>query len=813
MRDLPELQWIQFDAEGYSRPVSGSVFRTEHPPCCGVPLGGVGTGCLDIDARGVYGYSTIFNEHSPHPFDTRGWRIARKLPAIQPILALAVDGNVWALASEELIRGGQIPWCTDPSNDPNNSLSVDCADIEERVKAVREIHYWGHFPIADLEYETDAPVSVSLRAWSPFVPGDTAASHVPAIVFEVCLCNGSEAHEGTIVFNFPGPDTQEARATEFTRREIREDFHGMLVRSTGGVEYVAGVIGDEKVRFGAGLCGDSAARRVDTAAKSVDLAGWADIVTTLPQPRFREDGGDRRYVDSSCSVAADFALRPGQTKRIRFLLAWYAPVIEGVRKTWTGDGFTGFHTFSWWTSRWAGHTNFYTHMYAARYGGAVDVARRMAQEHDTLLERVMAWQDVIYAEETLPVWLRDSLVNNLALITEDGYWFQPKPPLGDFAHPGGLFAMNESPRACPQMACIPCDWYGNWPIVLFFPELARSTLKAFKHYQKQDGEVPFAIGRFGDLPDMATPEYRWQISLNGTCYVDLLHRLWQRTGDDTLLDEFYESARTCNTFTMNLCSGPDNVISMPDIGGMEWFEFGEWAGMATHLGGLRLAQLRMMKHMAEAVSDGQYARQCQTWFDRGSRAMEEEMWNGSYYLNFHDKEAGRKSDEVMASQLDGHWAAAYHGLPGVFDSDRVGIALETVKRCNIALTPDFGAANFTRPDGSALPADDKVAAYGPYTMFTSETLVLAATYMWQGQKEFGLDLARRLWENNVLRQRHGWDLPVMVRGDTGQRVNGTDYYQNMMLWVLPAALAGEDIKSSCARGGLIDRIIRAGRKA
>ena len=257
MRSLPELEWTQFEAEGYSQPVSGVIFRTGRHPCCGVPVGGLGTGCLDIDARGVYGYSTIFNEHSPHPFDRRGWRIARKLPAIQPILALAVDGNAWALASEDLIRGGQVPWCTDPSNDPNNSLSVNCPSIEEGVRSVEEIHYWGQFPIADLEYQTDSPVSVSLRAWAPFVPGHAAASNVPAILFEVHLVNDSSAHTGTIVFNFPGPDVQEARATEFTRREIKEDFHGMLIGSAGGIEYIAGVIGDENARFGAGLCGNS----------------------------------------------------------------------------------------------------------------------------------------------------------------------------------------------------------------------------------------------------------------------------------------------------------------------------------------------------------------------------------------------------------------------------------------------------------------------------------------------------------------------------------------------------------------------------
>ena len=38
---------------GSSEPVDGVVYRTEAPPCCGVPLGGVGTGCIDLDARGV----------------------------------------------------------------------------------------------------------------------------------------------------------------------------------------------------------------------------------------------------------------------------------------------------------------------------------------------------------------------------------------------------------------------------------------------------------------------------------------------------------------------------------------------------------------------------------------------------------------------------------------------------------------------------------------------------------------------------------------------------------------------------------------
>ena len=132
--------------------------------------------------------------------------------------------------------------------------------------------------------------------------------------------------------------------------------------------------------------------------------------------------------------------------------------------------------------------------------------------------------------------------------------------------------------------------------------------------------------------------------------------------------------------------------------------------------------------------------------------MEEELWAGSYYLNFWDKEAGKKSDAAMAYQLDGEWAARYHGDPGVFRADRVPIVLEKVRTCNIALTPKIGAANFVNPDGSPLASDSRVGMYG------------------------------------------------------------TDYSQNMMLWTLPAAIEGGNLKSSVRPGGLADRVIKAARR-
>lgn len=851
--NLPELQWVQFPAAGFSKPICGVIYRTGKAPCCGVGLGGISTGCLDIDAHGVYGFSSLFNPYSAISDwvkYTRNKEVARlkaespnlmprKMPRPEPILALAVGGATWALASQEFIEGGEIPWCTEPNDffcreeKPKQDF-VLCPAIEG-VRPAKEIHYWGHYPVLDIEYETDAPVSVGMRAWAPFIPGDAAASNIPAILFEVHVRNTSaEQRSGTIAFNFPGPDTQEAMATEFTRRLIKEDFYGLEVRSLGGVGYILGVISEEKVRFGGGLMPTR-----NTWGKPGE--SWAKIANELPQPLSRESQGIRLYEDSSASAAVDFSLSRGAQKTIRFLLAWYAPVWKGNAIEQSGrirNAGDERMDDRWTASKWAGTQNTFTHMYAARYDGALDVARRIAVDHASLLKRIISWQSVLYSEEKLPVWLRDSLINSLEVIAEDSLWAQAKLPLGDWAFPGGAFVMQESPRGCPQTGVIPCDWLGNYPLVFFFPELALSQLRQYKAYQLEDGEVPLRLGIQGDLQDMATPGYFWHVSMNGMEYADMVDRLWQRTGDDQILEEFYDSVKQCNTFTMNLCKkGCGSVISIADRGGSLGMEHCKWRGMIGMLAGFRLAQLRIVERMARHMGDENYVEQCKKWYASGSKALEEELWTGTHYMNFYNKETGEKSEEVVCQLLDGQCIAKLHGLEGVFQSDRVKTTLETIKRCNMSIAPEVGPIMFTEPDGSLLPSelveekgpkDAEVTIANPpghpafretkvLTLYGSKAVMptwapmLYMTYMYEGQLEFGLESAKKTWENMIIRQRHPWDPCPIHRADTGGRSCGTDYYQSCLLWALPAAIANENLATHCRRGGLLDRIIRAGR--
>ena len=123
----------------------------------------------------------------------------------------------------------------------------------------------------------------------------------------------------------------------------------------------------------------------------------------------------------------------------------------------------------------------------------------------------------------------------------------------------------------------------------------------------------------------------------------------------------------------------------------------------------------------------------------------------------------------------------------------------------------YGAISFIKPDKTVLrPREFPLAGpYKPYDFFVPEVMMLGMTYMYDGRNELGLELTRRLMHDIVCRQGSTWYMPNIILGDTGKRGFGTDYYQNMMLWSLPAALEGKSLESVCRSGGLVNRMVKA----
>ena len=79
----------------------------------------------------------------------------------------------------------------------------------------------------------------------------------------------------------------------------------------------------------------------------------------------------------------------------------------------------------------------------------------------------------------------------------------------------------------------------------------------------------------------------------------------------------------------------------------------------------------------------------------------------------------------------------------------------------------------------------------------------------EGQTDFWLSLAKKCMNSIVCTHLYTWDMPNMIRGDTGEVIFGKDYYQMLMLWSLPAVVKGQDMGGPTKEGGLVARMIAA----
>ena len=766
--DLPTSEWVEFPAEGFAEPVTGVIYRRSFAAACGMPVGSIDTGCLDLDTSGLFGLCSIFNSHVPR-------RGALNLP----FLGLSIGGRTWVLTT-----GQQSPekGSGAASNEPRPP-DLEMTD----VGFCDDLHYWGHYPVADLEYEIDAPIGVGLRAWAPFLPGDVDRSVLPGAVFDVHLRNASGVPQsGTLAFSFFGPSYAEARSNKFAREVIQSPVQGVSVTSTRA-DYVLGVIGNWDVRTGGEL--------------GVDGDAWASIGERLPLTP---------EIHPGASVAVDFSLEAESETVVRFVLAWHSP-------TWnsTGNPRVGLREFR--------------HMYTTRYDSAVAAARVLAEEHDVLLDRVLAWQAEVFTDQTLPAWLREVLINLLHAYTETSLWAVAEPPIGDWCRrEDGLFSTNESPRQCPQMECLPPSFFGSAPIAYFFPQLALSTLRAEKAYQGENGAPTWVFGGCTILTggcEMATPHYGYQATLNTPCYVTLVDRYRLLHGDDDFVREFYPSVKRSIEFMVDLNRGPDGVVSMPDrlvsfhptlASETQWYECGHWAGIVPHVGGLHLAVLRMAERMARLAGDDVFARQCAEWIRAGSESIEGKTWAGEYYLRYLDPESDDRSDSVVSFQLDEEWLARAHNLEGIFRPERAEITLETIKRTCVAATP-LGALLFTTPDGEPVAADEhpmaaEVNTWGAYPatqLCPSAPISLGLAYMFAGQADFGLELIRRVMHSVHCQRGQTWYGVNQIESPSGKHVWGTEYTMNGQVWQVLGPMQGEDLAAPSRPGGLVDRIIRA----
>ena len=425
-----------------------------------------------------------------------------------------------------------------------------------------------------------------------------------------------------------------------------------------------------------------------------------------------------------------------------------------------------------------------------------------------------------YIVPILPAWLRDALVQGLYSLSKNTVWIA-KTRKDEWWDEIGWFTHNESHTGCPITETMVCRMHGHMPALFFYPDLERTSLEAFKHFQISDGEIPFSYGMDTSMRD---PRYHCQHPLNSGQYAQMIYRLYLRSGDRDLLAHFYDSPPNApyvinsrSTMTMTAWSTTRRTCRRANCGPpISSTISGPWWGTSAYVAGTWLATLSCGEAMATAMNDSEFAAECADWLERGKAAYEDKLWNGEYYRLWQDPAntsgegpdceciAGQSTDGAMVRQVQacrlGRYPAGgsspvrpWRGRAPEYGRDGPRPGERRQSRWQ-SLRLEAGTPS-AFPD--ILPNNDHSTQ-----VFVGENLCAAMNFIYHGQRETGLEIARRIYEAVALTSRSPWKQRCLIDADSGLPVWGEDYYSDMVIWALPMACAGQSI-AEFAQGDLM----------
>lgn len=495
-----------------------------------------------------------------------------------------------------------------------------------------------------------------------------------------------------------------------------------------------------------------------------------------------EGGGDVAPDKAHFSLTGP--IEPGETRRAVF--AWHLP---------------------WWID-----TGLEPHMnrYASRFDDALDVAQHLAKHHSKLLKRTIGWQSAIY-ESGEPDWIANALVQSLYSHVKNTLWVDERRP-DRWYEPNGFFVHSESFRGCPINETMVCRQHGHLPHLLLWPDLERSTLAAFAHFQLRDGEVPFSFGQPNSLRD---PRYHCQHPLDSAQFIQQVQRYFVRTGNEPFLRRLWPNVVDAMRYTAKLDHDDDSLIDEHPhaLRGENWpanqfYDQWPWRGTSAYVAGTGLAAVRAVASLADHLGENEVHAEAMGRLQTGLSHFRAKLWNGSYFRLWFDEKLGG-NETCLANQLMGQWCVRIVGDEPLFSDDECRSVFTSIEKQNAAPTK-FGLINGGNFQGDPTVAGDPNNNHGTM-IFIGENLCAAMTGMYEGYAAAEEWARRMVW---TIHEHQGmpFDQHCLIRHDNGAPAWGNDYYSNLVVWALPMARRKIGIKEFVASGSLIGRMLSAARE-
>ncbi|MEH2361079.1 GH116 family glycosyl hydrolase [Nostoc sp.] len=794
--EIPSCTWNRPIGLGWDKPYTVRyASNIDDGPWHGMPLGGFGAGCIGRSSRGDFNLWHI--DGGEHTF--------KNVPACQFSVfeSNSTSSQAYALATQAPEDSTLKAWQWYPTLSGTEGTG----------------NYHALYPRSWFVYENVFQAQLTCEQFSPIWAGNYQETSYPVAIF---LWNAHNSTDAPITLgimltwqNMVGWFTNALKSPQVRVRDDgspvyeyqprwgeSQGNYNQIVENTQQFGCVLGRIGsNEPLQEGDGTW--CIATLKHPQVEIFHHSRWNPEGTGEEVwQSFAKDGSLPNYLDTTAiedtqlgaaiampaaGIAIRFTLQPGETLEIPFVVAWDLPITE-----------------------FAAGVNYYrryTDFFDKSGNNAWAIASTALQEYQSWRSQIQTWQQPILDREDLPNWFKMALFNELYDLTSGGTLWSAASELD----PIGQFAVLE---------CLDYRWYesldvrlyGSFGLLMLFPELEKSVMRAFARAIPEGDDTPRIIGYYmtikaespiavrkvaGATPhDLGAPnEHVWE-KTNYTSYQDC--NLWKDLGSDFVLQvyrdflltgaddvEFLADCWNAIVQTLDYLKTFDfDGDGIPENSGAPDQTFDDWRlqGVSAYCGGLWLAALEAAIAISEVLlthhrgNAAQLALQKSTyeaWLKQSRPIYDEKLWNGQYYKL--DSESG--SDMVMADQLCGQFYARLLDLPDIVPSDRAFSALRTVyDACFLKFCKgEFGAANGVRPDGS--PENPK--ATHPLEIWTGINFGLAAFLVQMGMKDEALRLTQAVVEqiyDNGLQFR----TPEAITADGTFRAS--TYLRAMAIW-------------------------------
>lgn len=753
--EIPSCAWSRPIGKGWEKPYTVRyASNLDDGPWHGMPLGGFGAGCIGRSPRGDFNLWHI--DGGEHIFKT--------IPACQ-----------FSIYEETTETKQAYALCTEAPED--GTLSTWKWYPKEAGT------YHALYPRSWFVYKNVFQAELICEQFSPILPNNYQETSYPLAIFEWTAHNPTEEPITlSILFTWQNTAGWFTNAIKSPTVRIRDDGSPVYEYQPrwGDSEGAKNRWIQDNFRVGCLMSkhgtktepqeGEGEWALATSENPSVEVfhnTRWnpagngAEIWKQFSRDGSISDEENERPADAgeqiAVAIAVRFTLKPSQTRKIPFILAWDFPVTE-------------FAPGIWYYRR-------YTDFFGRNGKNAWAMIRTAFKYSDIWKEDIKLWQQPILSRRRLPDWFKMALLNELYALTDGGSLWTA----ADERNPKGQFAVLE---------CFDYRWYesldvrlyGSFPLLMLWPELEKTVLRAFARAIPTSDDTPRIIGYnqaqavrkiAGATPhDLGAPnEHPW-VKTNYTSYQDCnlwkdlpcdfvlqVYRYFFLTGSDDIefLQECWPSIVQTLAYLKTFDKDGDGI---PENSGAPDQTFDDWPmqGVSAYCGGLWIAALEAACAIGETLLQSpnppipaselrQTILTYQSWLQQARSVYEKKLWNGKYYRL--DSESN--SEVVMADQLCGQFYAQLLQLPDVVPRERALSALKTIyDACFLKFHGgQFGAANGVQLDGSPANPD----ATHPLEVWIGINFGLAAFMVKMGMRDEALRIAeavvRQIYDNGL----------------------------------------------------------------